>query len=129
MSTCMDCSGSGAIEDADRNKTIDCPACLGCGYTGPGQCCNCKAISFDTDYLNGNDAADGLLCPDCAHLAAAILELKSYGFTEAQWSRTTGFGLRRGVDCGPVDTVAAKYAAKALTLLGIENLNLRGVGN
>ena len=44
------------------------------------------------------------------------------GLTFDQATTVTGFGLRRLRGCKPADTIANKYAAGALSIVGIRNL-------
>lgn len=63
------------------------------------------------------DAARRQLDPIPVEVAAA--ELAELGYTAEQVNTLTGLGLRRLTSCRPVDTIAAKYAAGALTAAGV----------
>lgn len=45
--------------------------------------------------------------------------LPDIGLTAEQWATRTGFGLRHVAGCEPVDTLAAKFLAGALTVRGV----------
>jgi hypothetical protein len=52
-------------------------------------------------------------------MGEALRLLLAAGLTEAQLSKITGFGLRNRDGCENVDTVLNKYAAGALSLVGV----------
>jgi hypothetical protein len=49
----------------------------------------------------------------------AVKILRSLGITDEQMVKITGFGHRRGYACFPDDSIVAKFAAGALSAIGV----------
>lgn len=55
-------------------------------------------------------------------LPANVADAMTAGFTYEEATRETGFGQRRNPACKPVDTIANKLAAGALSVAGARNI-------